>query len=88
MSDRILVLPGTPQQFVNFTHVFGDRFVEVTDEQVLNNWKGETRPLVLLIGTWVVNPLRERVMDWVQEKGRDGRPRGQCFVMLGRAKGA
>ena len=86
MSDRILVLAGTPQQFTNFAHAFGDRFVEIQSEQTLCDWKGEERPLVMLVGTWAMNPLRERVMDWAQEKDRDGRPRGRCFVMLGRPK--
>lgn len=86
MSDRILVLAGTSQQFANFQHAFGDRFTEITSEEDLKHWRGEDRPLVMLIGTWVMNPLRERVMSWAQQLDRDSRPRGQCFVMLGRPK--
>lgn len=86
MTDRILVLAGTHAQFNNFAHAFGDRFVEITGDDTLESWRGDDRPLVLLVGTWVMNPLRERVMGWAQQLDRDSRPRGQTFVMLGRGK--
>lgn len=82
--SRILVLAGTPQQYQNFRFVFGDNFREVLHEQDLDEAAAEGRPLILLVGTWVNNPLRDHVLEWAKSTDRDGRPRGQCFALFGR----
>lgn len=82
--SRVLVLAGTPQQFTNFSFVFGDKFTEIREEKDLDEAARDGRPLILLVGTWVNNPLRDHVLSWAKETDRDGRPRGQCFALFGR----
>ena len=82
--SRILVLAGTPQQFTNFTFVFGDQFTAIQSEEDLDAAGRRGRPLILLVGTWVNNPLRDVVLNWARSTDRDGRPRGQCFALFGR----
>jgi hypothetical protein len=82
--SRILVLAGTPQQFTNFSFVFGDKFTEVKAAEDLDAAAREGRPLILLVGTWVNNPLRDFVLEWAKSTDKDGRPRGQCFCLFGR----
>lgn len=79
----IHVLPGTPQQFTNFIHVFGEGLEEVKSLDQLRQFKG--RPLVLLIGTWYQNPLRDEVLNWCKSTDSEGRPRGQAFAKMGSA---
>lgn len=82
--SAILVLAGTPQQYQNFRFVFGDKFREILHEQDLDEAATTGRPLILLVGTWVNNPLRDRVLGWAKSTDKDGRPRGQCFCLFGR----
>lgn len=79
----IYVLAGTPQQFVNFVHVFGEGLEEVKSVDQLRQFYG--RPLVLLIGTWYQNPLRDEVLNWLRSTDSQGRPRGQAFAKMGPA---
>lgn len=79
----ILVLAGTPQQYQNFRHAFGDNFREVLHVQDLREAAARARPVVLLIGTWYQNPLRDEVLGWCASKDADGRPRGQAFAKMG-----
>lgn len=82
--SRILVLAGTPQQYQNFRFVFGDKFREILHEQDLDEAAATGRPLILLVGTWVNHPLRDRILEWAKSTDKDGRPRGQCFCLFGR----
>lgn len=79
----ILVLAGTPQQFINFRHVFGGDYREVLHVHDLEEAAAKSRPLVLLIGTWYHNPLRDEVLTWLTSKDKEGRPRGQAFAKFG-----
>ena len=54
------------------------------EEQDLDAAAREGRPLILLVGTWVNHPLRDRVLEWAKSTDKDGRPRGQCFCLFGR----
>lgn len=79
---RPFVLTGNPTQFVNFCHVFGEEFTRLESVEQLQSIG--SRPLVLLVGTWAMNPLHEPVLDWLRKTDKDRRPNGQAFAMLGR----
>lgn len=84
----IFVLAGTHTQFVNFSHAFGPGYVEIEDKMsMLPEMRMAAeggRVMVLLVGTWTLHPLRDAVLSFVDDQDRQGRPRGQCFAMLGR----
>lgn len=78
------VFAGSPAQFVNFCHAFGNEFNECKSVQDLQRASVDGRVMVILIGSWSSNPAYVAILDWLRDVDGDGRPNGQAFAMLGR----